>query len=877
MKIVSVNSFEGPSIFAPVPAIRLIVDIEGTAAPGTGFADRLVEFLPELDWSASQSDGASGLGGLGHIIARAAVELQRIAGADIAYQAVTAPGRSGHRLEVVYGHWDASVGVAAGWASAVAVARLAGIAFTFSETDPGGLDGLEPAAIRQHFLAFANRRSLDISTAALVREAIRRDIPWRRLNPRERFVQLGHGRFQKRFHETFTSATTGLGYWIARNKDVTNRLLYEIGLPVPRQTAITGRDRGGRAANRAAAAAQRIGYPVVVKPAATGKGQGVSVGLETADAVRSAYVEARKFGPSVLIEQFIAGDDHRILVVGGRVIAVAKRIPGHVVGDGESTIAELVTLANRDPRRGVHYEKIMNRLEFDRQAEQVLAQAGLGRDSVPAANQVVALRRTANISTGGAAVDVTDIIHPDNSRAAVRAAAALGIDVAGVDFLCTDIARSYREAGGAICEVNTSPGLRPHWLADPNRDVAGPILDMLYPTGAKCRVPIAAITGTSGKTTTTRMVARILEHAGHVVGFATTDGAYIDGEPTIIDDLAGASGARLVLQSPEIDAAVLETSRRGIIRRGLGFDWCDVGAVLNVGEDHVGTDGIRDRDDLARVKSLVVQAARGTAVLNGDDERCVAMAAGSGAEQVCYVSMEGGNALVSAHISSGNPAVTLRHDDSGPVIVLHRGDQATDILPAFQMPAAMDGKAMHNVHNAMFAVAIADGLGASPGHMRRALESFGANRRDTPGRLNIFTGLPFTVIVDYAHNAEKFEAFAKVIHQLPCEGRRIAAFTSEGNRTDRQLGEFAATAAKAAFDHYVCFRRDDRRGRGPSEIPELLQAGLIAAGTAAENITVAPVETEAVSAALDMARPGDLVALLYTDYERTWARLEAEA
>jgi cyanophycin synthetase len=886
VKIVSSSAYEGPNIFAPVPVVRLVVDLGTLAARppvslGDGFTANLLAFLPELDVAADgkqQPDAfASALRydeslRLGRVVSRVALELQRIAGFGVSYHTAAAGDPPGYH-EVVYEHRDTEIGLAAGRAAVAVIAHLANASLAPGDGRPADWD---PVDYRQWFISSARERSLDITTAALVRAAVRRGIPWRRLSARTRYVQFGHGRFQKRIHETVTSGTPGIGVMMSTDKGASNHLLFELGLPVPSQTMIDDPKKAAGGANLAARAAEKIGYPVVVKPANMSKGLGVSVRLGDAGAVRRAFGEARKYGQSVIVEQFIEGDDHRILVVDGKVIAAARRIPGHVVGDGRRSIAELVDEVNRDPRRGEGFENILTRLAFDAQAEQMLSERALTRDSIPANDETVYLRRTANISTGGTAVDVTDIIHPDNCRAAVRAARALGLDVAGVDFLSTDIGRSYKEVGGAICEINISPGLRPHWLADDKRDVVGPILDMLYPPGAECRVPIAAITGTDGKTTTTRMVARIMEHAGHIVGFATTDGVYINGEHVIGEDTAGFSGARLVLQDPEIDAAVLETARRGIIQLGLAFDWCDVAAVLNVGNDHIGTDGIRDIDDLASIKSLVARSARGTVVLNADDEHCAGMAGNTRAERLCYVTMRSANPLVAEHVSSGGVAVTLRELDGDPRIVLHQDGGETEILRASDIPAALGGKARFNVQNAMFAIAIGHGLGKSLDHIRAALRSFGCGWDETPGRLNIYDQLPFTVVVDYAHNPQEFEAITSVVRQLDCKCRRIVVFSSPGNRTDRQLRELAAAAAGGAiYDHYVCFRRDDLRGRGPSEVPDLLRDGLLSEGIPQDRITVVPVEEEAVAVALDLAQPGDMVVFLYTEHDRTWARLTA--
>lgn len=884
MKIAAVQVFPRLNVLAPAAVVRLIVDMGawGGRAPadlGDAFAPRLLEVLPELA-DAEVGDGVppGALFGdpslrLGHVIARMALLLQRLSGAEASYAAVLAgDDASWQRQDIRYGYWEREVALAAGQAAVAIVAQIAEWTAGPERRQPAAW---RPAEIRRGLIRGVQSRFLDLSTAALVREAIRRDIPWRRVSERDCFVRFGHGRFQKDIHETKTSNTSVFGSSMAGDKGASNQMLAEIGVPVPRQVLIRVAGDGRQAAEIAVAAARRLGFPVVVKPVNLGKGKGVAVNLGDDAAVRKAVAEAARLCPVVVVEAFIPGDDHRLLCVGGKMIAAARRVPCRIAGDGRLSVAQLVDAANRDPRRGIGYKTLLAFITLDAETDRVLARQGLDRNSVPAAGQVVQLRLTANISTGGTAVDVTDHVHPDNARAAVRAAAALGIDVAGVDFITTDIGRSYHEVGGAICEVNTSPGPRPHWLGDPGRDVIGPILNTLYPPGSRSRVPIAAITGTNGKTTTTRMVARILATAGRCVGFACTDGAYVDGERLIEGDVAGAGGAALVLHSPEVEVAVLESSRRGIIRRGLAFDWCDVGAVLNVGDDHVGTDGIRDVDDLARIKALVARAARDTVVLNGDDARCVAMAPASPAARLCYVSAAPDNPLVEAHAAGGGMAVTLRPAAAGPTIALHEGGAVRDLLPASELPLAMGGRAMHNVANALFATAIARALGTAPEDIRRGLMALGPGHADTPGRLDLFEQLPFTVVVDFAHNRQKLAAASAFIRQLPCAGRRIVAFAAPGNRTDAQVREFAESAAASAYDHYVCYRRDDRRGRGDDEIPRLLRDGLLAAGIPAEAISAIPDEVAAIDACLRMAGPGDVVALLYTDHERTWKLLAA--
>src|SRR5262249_10686916 len=412
------------------------------------------------------------------------------------------------------------------------------------------------------------------STGSLVPRAEGRDIPGMRVNDYS-LVQFGHGKYQKRIQATVTSETRHIAVSIASDKEETNRILGDLGLPVPRQRLV-------RSAEGAAIAASRLGFPVVVKPLDANHGRGVSLDLKTEAEVRVAFEKAREHSRSVVIETFLTGFDHRMLVVGGELVAVAKRVPGHVVGDGKHTIAELVDIVNSDPRRGIGHEKVLTRLELDSQAIRLMEAKKVTKDTVLPKDEVFFLRGTGNLSTGGTAIDLTDVVHPDNREMAIRAAKAIGLDVCGVDFISPDITLSYREVGGGICEVNAAPGFRMHVAPTEgkSRDVAGPVMDLLFPTRTPTRLPIAAVTGTNGKTTTARMLAHIHKMTGSTVGLATTDGVYIDGERTVSGDMTGPQSAQMVLRDPAVDLAVLETARGGLLRAGMGYRTCNVGAVL---------------------------------------------------------------------------------------------------------------------------------------------------------------------------------------------------------------------------------------------------------------------------------------------------------
>jgi cyanophycin synthetase len=491
------------------------------------------------------------------------------------------------------------------------------------------------------------------------------------------------------------------------------------------------------------------------------------------------------------------------------------------------------------------------------------------------AGPIFYLRSTGNLSTGGTSVDKTDVIHYDNRVMAERAVKAVGLDVGGVDFISPDVTRSYKEVGGSIVEVNAAPGFRMHTAPTVGkpRDVAGPVIDMLFPDGTPYRIPIAAITGTNGKTTTTRMVGHILKLSGCTVGMTTSDGVYIDGELTVAGDMTGPWASHLVLRDPSVDAAVLETARGGIVRSGLGWRKCKVGAVLNVASDHLGMGGINDLDELAEVKRVVVEVAQEWCVLNADDERVSGMASHSPGKPI-YVTMQRHNELVRRHIrEQGGRAVALEEGLNGRMIVLYLGEEQIPLLWARQIPATIEGHAIHNIQNAMFATAIAHAMGISLENIRQGLRTFTTDFFQTPGRMNFYNEHPFRVLLDYAHNPHGMAAMAQTIRGLTVTGRRIGVLAAPGDRRDEDIVELAQAAAPA-FDFILLREDDNRRGRKPGEVGEILRQGLVAAGFPADRIAPAVYrEEEAVQRSLETAQPGDLLVIFGDDLDRDWNQI----
>ena len=873
MKILEKSVYLGPNLYALFPVIRLTVDLGEfeewpTGKLGPAFTGALLDALPGLHehgCSYGQPGGfvrrlTEGEGTwMGHVLEHVAIELQNVAGASVTFGKTRGNGMPG-QYNVVYEYVQEDVGVTAGRLALDLLRHL------LPEELRHGDSKFEFAEERDRFIRYAQRRALGPSTASLVKAAEERDIPWLRLN-RYSLVQFGHGRYGKRIQATVTSETRNIAVEIASDKEETHILLGDLGLPVPRQRLVYGEREARRAA-------ERIGYPVVVKPLNANHGRGVSINLSDSEAVKVAYGQAREHSRGVLVESFIEGLDHRLLVVDGELIAASKRVPGHVTGDGTSTIEELVEEVNQDPRRGIGHEKVLTRLKFDHQAMRLLEQKGYDRSSVPPEGEVVYLRSTGNLSTGGTAVDVTDIIHPDNRDMAQRAALAIGLDVAGVDFLTTDISKSYRETGGAICEVNAAPGFRMHVAPSEGkpRDAAGPVIDMLFPPGSPSRIPIASITGTNGKTTTTRMTAHIFKMAGHNVGVATSDGVYIDGHLTVDGDMTGPVAARMVLRDPSVDVAVLETARGGLLKRGMGYKRANVGAVLNVQADHLGLRGIDTLEDLAKVKRIIVEVAQDTAVLNADDPLCLRMADYTQADHLCYITMNSKHPLVREHIRSGGRALVLEEGINGHMITVYDRGSHIPLLWTHLIPATLEGKAMHNVQNAMFAAAVTYSMEISLEEIRHGLRTFDTTFFQAPGRMNIFDEHPFKVILDYGHNPAAVKAMVQLTEHLETEGRRLVVLAAPGDRRDEDVREIARLCA-GKFDHYICRRDDHPRGRGPDEIPKMLREELLGAGVDAERIEVIVDERQAVRRILQLARPGDLLLVFADAIQRSWKQI----
>lgn len=879
--------YRGPHLYGRLPMIRIRLDLGALEAwPSDrlpGFNAALVEQLPGLQQHGCCYGAPGGFlrrleagTWLGHVIEHVALELQARAGASVTRGKTRSVRERPGVYDALYAYEDEAAGLLAGRLAIQIVDALLPDDLRGARglgrltADDGRVEAVQTAEAAAGPLRQAVKRgSFGPSTAALVAAARRRRIPVTRLNEQS-LLQLGWGANQRRIRASVTDRTGLIATELAGDKSRAKAMLQAIGCPVARGTVVRSADEAWRAAGE-------LTSPVVVKPLDGNHGRGVTTGLTDEAGVRAAFDLAVQHSARVIVEEQLPGRDHRVLVVAGQVEAVAERIPAHVAGDGEHTVAELVERVNLDPRRGEGHEKMLTRIRLDQGALDILAQQDLTPDSVPEAGRFVPLRGAANLSTGGTAVDRTDDIHPDNAAIARRAALTLGLDVAGVDLLAPDITRSIRDTGGGVVEVNAAPGLRMHLepSAGQARDVAEPIIRSLYPTGSRARIPVLAITGTNGKSTTGRMVAHILKADGRTVGLTNTSGVYIGDERVHAGDASGPKSARMVLRDPTVEAAVLECARGGVLREGLAFDRCDVGAVLNVQADHLGLGGVDTLQDLARVKAIVARTVsrRGVCVLNADDPLTRRMARLTPGRPVWF-SMSGGRDVprfLRGHVEEGGLACLF--DEATGCLTLHDASRSIRLCDADDIPATLGGAARFNVANAMAAALMTYGVGVKPEAIASALSSFASTFEQNPGRLNIHDAHGFRVVMDYAHNPDGLRALARTARAItPPGGRRIAMLSIPGDRRDAEIVEMGAIAA-ADFDRIVFRETPDNRGRAAGEVIRLMSEGALSAGGAADRIEGVRIEASAVDHCLAMARPGDVVVLTPTQIDAVWRQV----
>jgi cyanophycin synthetase len=834
----------GPNVWSLSPVIEVEVDLTGFPSPP---ADRLTAWLPPTGrrWAAFCRRLREGVHPV-HLLEHVTLELQARAGFPLDFGLAQETVRDSLSRFVVGYEEEAVCRACLDAALELATAAARGLPY-------------DAAATVERLHELANDVRLGPSTGAIVRAALARGIPFRRLNTGS-LVQLGQGIHQRRILAAETDATSAVAEAVAKDKELTRTLLRAVGVPVPAGRPVAD-------AEDARAAAEELGGPVVVKPRDGNHGRGVTPNLTTAEQVGRAYAAARAESEHVLVETFVPGVDHRLLVIGNRLVAAAVREPAHVVGDGRSTIAQLIDEVNRDPRRSDGHATVLSKIKLDAVGLSVLAEQGFTPESVPPAGVKVLIRRNGNLSTGGTATDVTDRVHPDVAERAVEAALVVGLDVAGVDVVASDVSRPLEELGGAVVEVNAGPGLRMHLepSAGRPRPVGEAMVDLLFPPGHTGRIPVVAVTGVNGKTTTTRLIAHLLAATGQTVGMTCTDGTYVGGRRTEARDCSDPQSARAVLAHPRVEAAVLETARGGILREGLGFDRCDVAVVTNVGNgDHLGLRGIDNLDGLARVKQVVVAAVApaGAAVLNAADPLVTAMAPHCPGA-VVFFARDSGNPIVNSHRAAGGRAVFARDG----VLYLAEGAHEESLLPLGRVSLTQPGGIPFQVENVLAATAAAWSLGLPLDVIRTALETFFPSPELVPGRFNVLLAGEAVVIVDYAHNPSAVAALVAALDHFP-HRRRTLVFTG-CNRRDTDVVEMG-TLAGSAFDRVILYQDVGHSDRADGELNGLLRRGLTSGRRASEVVETAS-EREALAAALQSLRPGELTVLGVESVEESLA------
>ncbi|TCS71173.1 cyanophycin synthetase [Sulfuritortus calidifontis] len=850
MQISRIRALRGPNLWSRHTAIEALV----VCSPAERSIDAMVGFEAALrarfpDIGALRPIGYEGEVSLAHALAFAALRLQSQAGCPVTFCQATETVEAGVYLVAVEYTEEAVGRLALDLAEVLCQAAVEDKPFDLTD-----------AIARLHELDADIR--LGPSTGAIVQAAVARGIPYRRLTQGS-LVQLGWGSRQRRIQAAETDRTSAIGEAIAQDKELTKKLLADAGIPVPEGRVVTSPEAGW-------AAACEIGLPVVVKPRDGNQGKGVTVNIATREHFMAVYGSAAEISDEVIVERFIPGHDHRFLVVGNRVVAIARREPPNVIGDGVHSVRELVTIANSDPRRGEGHESALTKMRLDDIAHARLKVQGLTADSVPPKGARVILRNNANLSTGGSATDVTDDVHPELAARAVEAAQMIGLDICGVDVVCETVLKSLEEQGGGIVEVNAAPGLRMHLNPSfgKGRAVGEAIVNAMFEEGNDGRIPVVAVTGTNGKTTTVRLIAHLLTLAGKRVGMTATDGVYVEGHRIDTGDCSGPKSARNVLAHPDVDAAVLETARGGLLREGLAFDRCQVAVVTNIGlGDHLGLNFIQTVDDLAVLKRVVVQnvAPNGMAVLNAADPKVVEMA-GYCPGAVTFFAGEPHHPVIAAHRAQGHRAVFR----DGDTVVAAEGEFEQRI-PLAEIRLTRNGSIGFQVDNAMAALGAAWALGLDWQVIRAGLKSFVSDAETAPGRFNVFDYRGATLIADYGHNPDAILALVQAVEAMPAK-RRVVVISAAGDRRDEDIRQQTEILGDA-FDEVVLYQDACQRGRADGEVLRLLRQGLAQAKRAAAVEEIYG-EFLAIDTALTRLQTGDLCLILVDQVEEALAHIK---
>lgn len=857
-EIKELRALRGPNRYTKYPAIFMVLNIhEYEELPSDkipGFTERLVALLPSLQEHGCSIGEAGGFiqrlnrgTWMGHIIEHVAIELQCLSGMEVSYGKTFSTSQDSVYL-VVFRYLVESVGLkAAKEAIALVEAVANGQSFDIQKT-------------LAELMELREDDRLGTSTMSIVEEAESRKIPCLRLN-HDNYVQLGYGAQQKRIQATMTCNTSAIAVEIADEKTRTKDLLKSVGIPVPLGIVTSIEKEALDFFDQQQAA-------LVVKPEVGNHGRAVSINIRDKVKLLEAFKEAQGLHDEVIIEEFIEGKDFRLLVIDGKFVAAAQREPAHVIGDGKSTIAELINEVNLDPRRGFGHENILTNLDLDESTKRFLAKDGLSLDSKLKQGEKIYLKSTANLSQGGTATNLTDTVSPSIRLIAERIVKTIGLDCCGIDVIAHDLSLPLKESGLKVIEVNAAPGLRMHLepTLGQKQNVAKPIVDMLFPDGYT-PVPVIAVTGTNGKTTTCKLIAHSLKYSGKIVGLASTTGVEIDGNAILDGDYSGPSGARIVLSDSNVDHAVIEAARGGIVRRGLGVKELNIGVLLNIGHDHLGRDWIETQEDLSLVKSTVIETVceGGHSILNADDPVVMSLIARASGTIILF-SLDPNNSALKKHLDNGGIVITQADEQ----LLIRTKDLDIIVCRIDEIPITVGGIVDFNISNVMAAVGALYGLGLSIEQIRNGIKTFYPSVNQNPGRLNIFDFDRFKLIVDFGHNSDSARAFAQLLSKFK-NNRKVGLCHGSGSRTDEQIIDYGRTLA-TVYDHII-LSEFDPRNRPLLETTELVKKGLLLSGFDPANIECVAEPTKAIDHLFSIAQDNDLMVLQIDELEPTLSQI----
>lgn len=868
MRIETIRTLAGPNIYSHQPVLIMKLELKGLtdieSRHISGFNENLLNLLPGLREHRCSRGRRGGFverlwegRNFAHIIEHVALELSERAGIPVWFSRGRCAGSPGSYNIIVAYKSEQGMRYVLETAVELVEALVKGEELQLEER----------LKVVRSIVADAE---LGPSTRAIVDAAQRRGIPWSRVGE-DSFVQLGYGKNRRFIQAAMCEQTSAIAVETAGDKEFTKVLLRQISIPVPRgEVALTEED--------AVDALDHIGVPVVVKPLDGRQGKGVSLNISTPEQMKQAFAVAHEFSERVLIEELFVGKNYRVLVLNHRMVAASERFPAHVIGDGKNTIAELIEIENRNPMRGLGHEKPLTQIRIDEIMTAYLCKAGLSLTDVPPVGETVILRESINLSTGGTAKDVTDIVHPEVAEMCERAARVVGMDICGIDLVTRDISAPVERSGpgkegGGIIELNAAPGLRMHLYPCEGkpRDVGDRIIEMIYPNGSDGRIPIISITGTNGKTTVTRMIGHVLAQAGQTVGMTTTDGIYLGNKRIVEGDTTGPHSARTVLSDPTVEVAVLETARGGIVRRGLGYDWSDISVMTNIGPDHIGQDGIESVADLVYIKSLVAERVRegGTLILNADDEHLARLMDNPSVcklkKRVIYFSLDENNPLIARHIEDGHTAYFLREN----LIIEVKDGTALPVLRVADIPCTMGGTTEFQISNLLAAVAACCAYGVTCAQLRNSLHNFDSNYN--PGRANLYRVNGGYVMVDYGHNPNAFAAVCRMAAKW--NDRSVTGIIGVPGDRDDSIIKQSGRVAGQGFHRVIIKEDTDLRGREKGEVARLLCQAVNDASPDTECRIVLD-EITALRSELAGLREGQVIVVFYDQLEPVINALE---